>query len=148
ARLVRLRCAAWCDRDGARARGAVRDRGRDAGGAQGEDALVKGAPMSWLVLGCGYVGAHLTRALRADGESVRVCARDAARLAPLAALGAEVRALDLEAPGALDAAFAGLTAPVVVYSVPPAGDLIARAAAAARAAGARRFVYLGSTGIY
>jgi nucleoside-diphosphate-sugar epimerase len=104
--------------------------------------------VTWLILGCGYLGAHLTRALLRDGETVRVCARDPARLAPLAPLGAEVCALDLSGPGGLEQAFAGLDAPVVVHSVPPAGDLVERAVAAARSASARRFVYLSSTGVY
>jgi nucleoside-diphosphate-sugar epimerase len=98
--------------------------------------------VSWLVLGCGYVGARLATALRQDGEPVRVVARDAQRLQPLAALGAEVRALDLAKSAG--EAFQGLARPIVVYSVPPAGDLIEKALAH----DARRFVYLGSTGVY
>jgi nucleoside-diphosphate-sugar epimerase len=46
-----------------------------------------------------------------------------------------------------------LSSPVVVYSIPPlpnlpAGEAIRRAADAAAAAGARRFVYLSSTSVY
>ncbi len=30
----------------------------------------------WVILGCGYVGTRLARKLLADGERVRVCARN------------------------------------------------------------------------
>ena len=48
----------------------------------------------WLILGCGYVGGRLARALLASGQRVRVCARNTQRLEPLAATGAQVHALD------------------------------------------------------
>ena len=108
--------------------------------------------MSWLILGCGYVGQRLARALVSDGYPVRACARDLAPLSSLARLGVEIRPVDVTRPAELARAFDGLTAPNVVYSVPPpslpAGEAVSRAAAAAERAGANRFVYLGSTGVY
>jgi tryptophan 2,3-dioxygenase/nucleoside-diphosphate-sugar epimerase len=109
--------------------------------------------MSWAILGCGYVGTRLARTLLSRGDAVRALARDQARLAPLAALGAEVRAVDAARDDSFERALDGLEAPVVVYSIPPPstmppGEAVRRAAAAARAARARRFVYLGSTGVY
>lgn len=107
----------------------------------------------WAILGCGYVGTRLARALIADGQRVRVAARNVARLAPLGAIGAEVRALDGAKSRAFGPALYGLTSPVVVYSIPPlgnapSGEPIRRAADAAGAVGASRFVYLSSTAVY
>src|SRR5262245_8234390 len=107
----------------------------------------------WAILGCGYVGTRLARTLLQTGTRVRVCARNTARLEPLGALGAEVQALDAAKPRAFGPALSGLRAPVVVYSIPPvvgmpAGEAVRRAADAALSMGARRFVYLSSTGVY
>jgi tryptophan 2,3-dioxygenase len=109
--------------------------------------------MDWVILGCGYVGTRLTRALLAEGVRVRVCARNLQRLEPLRALGAEVHALDAAKPRSFGPALYGLRAPVVVYSIPPvpsmpAGEPLRRAADAAITAGASRLVYLGSTAVY
>jgi tryptophan 2,3-dioxygenase len=109
--------------------------------------------MDWAILGCGYVGTRLARALLADGKRVRVCARNTQRLAPLAQLGAEVHALDAAKPRQFGPAIYGLRAPVVVYSIPPlpnmpAGEAMRRAADAAMSAGASSFIYLGSTAVY
>jgi tryptophan 2,3-dioxygenase len=107
----------------------------------------------WAILGCGYVGTRLARALLADGHRVRVCARNTARLEPLAAAGAQVHALDAKKLRAFGPALYGLSAPVVVYSIPPVpglppGEPLRRAAEAAASAGAKRFVYLSSTAVY
>jgi tryptophan 2,3-dioxygenase len=109
--------------------------------------------MDWLILGCGYVGTRLARALLADGVRVRVCARNVKRLEPLGALGAEVHALDAAKPRSFGPALYGLRSPVVLYSIPPVpglppGEPLRRAADAALTAGAKRLIYLGSTAVY
>lgn len=105
------------------------------------------------ILGCGYVGGFLARAALDGGQRVRACARNTARLQPLVEAGAEVRALDATRNKQFGPALHGLTSPVVVYSIPPppgfpAGEAVRRATSAALAAGARAFVYLGTTGVY
>ncbi|HEY2747006.1 MAG TPA: NAD-dependent epimerase/dehydratase family protein [Polyangia bacterium] len=108
----------------------------------------------WAILGCGYVGTRLARALCAEGgHRVRVCARNTTRLAPLAAVGAEVHALDAAKLRAFGPALYGLSSPVVVYSIPPLagqppGESLRRAADAAAAVAASRFLYLSSTAVY
>ncbi|MGZ3426338.1 MAG: NAD-dependent epimerase/dehydratase family protein [Polyangia bacterium] len=108
----------------------------------------------WAILGCGYVGTRLARALCAEGgHRVRVCARNGARLEPLRAVGAEVYAMDAAKSRAFGPALYGLTSPIVVYSIPPlpnlpAGEPLRRAADAAAAVGASRFLYLSSTAVY
>jgi nucleoside-diphosphate-sugar epimerase len=108
----------------------------------------------WAILGCGYVGTRLARALCAEGgHRVRVCARNGARLEPLRAVGAEVYAMDAAKSRAFGPALYGLTSPIVVYSIPPlpnlpAGEPLRRAADAAAAVGASRFIYLSSTAVY
>ena len=105
----------------------------------------------WAILGCGYVGTRLARALcAAGGNRVRVCARNATRLEPLRDLGAEVYALDATKSRAFGPALYGLQSPVVVYSIPPlpSGEPLRRAADAAAAVGASRFIYLSSTAVY
>jgi tryptophan 2,3-dioxygenase len=107
----------------------------------------------WVILGCGYVGTRLTRALLAAGERVRVCARNTQRLAELGALGAQVHALDGAKVRAFGPALYNTGAPVVVYSIPPianlpSGEPLRRAAEAAMTAGAQRFIYLSSTAVY
>ena len=106
-----------------------------------------------VIFGCGYVGGYLARAALSAGRRVRVCARNVARLQPLVDLGAEARLLDATKPKQFGPALSGLASPVVVYSIPPppgfpAGEAVRRAASAAITAGAERFVYLGSTGVY
>jgi len=107
----------------------------------------------WLILGCGYVGGRLARALLADGQRVRVCARNVQRLEPLAAAGAQVHALDAAKLRAFGPALYSLRSPVVVYSIPPVpnlppGEPLRRAAEAAMSAGAQKFIYLSSTSVY
>ena len=108
----------------------------------------------WAILGCGYVGTRLARELAAEGgHRVRVCARNAARLEPLRALGVEIFAMDAAKSRAFGPALYGLSSPIVVYSIPPLpnlppGEPLRRAAEAAANAGASRFIYLSSTAVY
>ena len=108
---------------------------------------------NWVILGCGYVGTRLARALLADGHAVRVCARNKARLEPLAALGAEVFEIDGAKRRAFGPPLYGVQDAHVVYSIPPIagappGATVSRAAEAAQAIAARSFIYLGSTAVY
>ncbi len=107
----------------------------------------------WAILGCGYVGGRLGRTLATAGERVRVCARNTARLEPLAQDGVQVQAFDATKSRAFSAALYGLTSPIVVYSIPPlpnrpSGEPLRRACEAATAAGAQRFIYFSSTAVY
>lgn len=107
----------------------------------------------WAILGCGYVGTRLARALLASGDRVRVCARNVQRLQPLVELGAEAHHLDASRPRQFGPALSGLRSPIVVYSIPPvpempAGEAVRRAADASLNVGAQRFLYLGSTAVY
>ncbi|MCU1276857.1 MAG: Nucleoside-diphosphate-sugar epimerase [bacterium] len=108
----------------------------------------------WAILGCGYVGTRLARALCAEGgHRVRVCARNGTRLEPLRAVGAEVFSFDAAKSRAFGPALYGLTSPVVVYSIPPlpnlpSGEPLRRAADASGAVGASSFIYLSSTAVY
>ena len=93
---------------------------------------------SLVIFGCGYVGGHLARAALADGQRVRVCARNVERLARLGELGAEVRAIDAARHKQFGPALIGVPSPVVVYSIPPppgvpAGESVRRAGNAALA---------------
>jgi nucleoside-diphosphate-sugar epimerase len=108
----------------------------------------------WAILGCGYVGTRLARALAAEGgHRVRVGARNATRLEPLRELGVEVHAMDGSKSRAFGPALYGLQSPIVLYSIPPlanlpSGEALRRAADAAAAVGASRFIYLSSTAVY
>lgn len=102
----------------------------------------------WFLLGCGYTGTRLARALVERGEAVTVTRRsteDAQRLAN--ELGVRSVRADLGVPATLH----GIVPPeaIVVCLAPPgpdpAGELRALAAAAE---GARRMVYVSSTGVY
>lgn len=106
-----------------------------------------------IILGCGYIGSRLARAALAQGRAVRVCARNASRLAPLAELGAEVVAFDATKHKAFGRAMAGTSGATVVWSLPllteiPAGGGVRGAATTAKDSGARAFIYLGSCGLY
>ncbi len=104
----------------------------------------------WVILGCGYTGAHLARALRAAGVPVIATTRDAGRARLLStALDVDARIVDPFAPASLDGWIpAGA---VLVDSIPPDDDrpthAVVAATAAARA-GVRRAIYLSSTGVY
>jgi nucleoside-diphosphate-sugar epimerase len=102
-----------------------------------------------LILGCGYVGARLARALLPAG-SVLAVTRGADSATRLTRLGLDARTWDLDAPVA--AAPRGLGRPAVVfYLVPPpregTTDPRIRTALASLAAPSR-FVYLSSTAVY
>ena len=106
-----------------------------------------------IILGCGYIGARLARAALAAGRPVRVCARSTGRLAPLGALGAEIKYLDVAMPKQVPPALQSMPGATVVYSIPPIQQLppreaIRRAMQAASGAGASCFVYLSSSGLY
>src|SRR5215475_10438325 len=106
-----------------------------------------------IILGCGYVGARLTRAALADGRTVRVCARGTGRLAPLGEIGAQVKYLDAGVPRQLGPVMSGLPGATVVYSIPPVtalppGQAIRAALQAAYGAGAECFVLFSSCGLY
>jgi nucleoside-diphosphate-sugar epimerase len=106
-----------------------------------------------IVLGCGYVGSRLARAARAEGEQVRVCARSTGRLAPLAALGAEVKYLDAAMPKQLGPVMASMHGATVVYSIPAASPLppglsVRNALQAAYGGGAATFIYFSTSGLY
>jgi nucleoside-diphosphate-sugar epimerase len=108
---------------------------------------------TWVILGCGYVGTRLARALIADGHEVRAAARNLARLQPLAELGVQLHQIEASKRRTFGPVLYGAHDLIVVYSIPPVpgsppGSTIARAAEAAQAAGARCFVYLGSTAVY
>jgi nucleoside-diphosphate-sugar epimerase len=84
---------------------------------------------------------------------VRVCARSTGRLAPLAALGAEVKYLDVGIPKQLPIAVASMQGATVVFSVPPVtnlppGQALRAALQAAYGAGAGCFIYFSSSGLY
>jgi nucleoside-diphosphate-sugar epimerase len=109
-----------------------------------------------LVAGCGWFGTALAQRLVARGDRVTGIRRDPGRAAALAAFGVEPLALDLADPGAAS-------------RLPPADAIVACQSAgadgpgpyraayleanrtlleAARAGGARAFVYTGSTGVF
>lgn len=107
----------------------------------------------WVIVGAGYTGARLARALLAEGardNAVTITRRDPAALAALTAeLGQTVRPhpADLAAPATLE----GLVpdGAIVVCLAPPGADPAAEIRALlAASARARRIVYVGSTGVY
>ncbi|MEO8699309.1 MAG: NAD(P)H-binding protein [Kofleriaceae bacterium] len=103
---------------------------------------------SWVVLGCGYTGTRLARALVDRGDAVVITRRDLAAAATLAGeLGVRGVAADLAAPATLhDLVPAGA---IVVCLAPPGADPAGETHAmidAARAAA--RIVYVSSTGVY
>jgi tryptophan 2,3-dioxygenase len=107
----------------------------------------------WVILGCGYVGTRLARALLDSGQRVRACARKLERLVELQQAGAQLQAIDASKSRAFGPALYGLSAPTVLYSIPPVtgmppGEALRRAADAAMNTGAQRFIYLSSTAVY
>ncbi len=106
-----------------------------------------------VVLGCGFIGSRVARAALAAGRQVRVASRSPAKLAPLAALGAEVVHLDAAKPRQFGIALQGLKHASVLYSIPPVtelpgGEALRRATMAAINTGANCFIYLSSAGVY
>lgn len=108
---------------------------------------------SIVILGCGYIGARIARASLAAGRAVRVCARSTSRLAPLGALGAEIKYVDAAIPKQLTAAISGMPGATVIYSIPPVtalppGQAMRAALQAAYGAGASCFIHFSSSGLY
>jgi nucleoside-diphosphate-sugar epimerase len=106
-----------------------------------------------IILGCGYIGDRLARAALAAGRPVRVCARSTGRLAPLGALGAQIKYLDAAVPKQLPVALSGMAGATVVYSIPPVtalppGNAIRAALQAAYGGGASCFIHFSSSGLY
>ena len=106
-----------------------------------------------VILGCGYIGDRLARAALAAGRQVRVCARSTGRLAPLAALGAEVKYVDAGIPKQLPPILGGFHGATVVYSIPPVtalppGMAMRAALQAAYGVGAGCFIHFSSSGLY
>lgn len=106
-----------------------------------------------IILGCGFLGGHIARAGLAAGRPVRVLARGTGRMAPLAALGAEVKYLDVGIITKIPQAISGMHGAMVVYSVPPVttlrpGQAIRAAMQAAYGIGASCFIHLSSSGMY
>lgn len=105
------------------------------------------------ILGCGYVGTRLAKAALAAGRTVRVCGRSTGRLSALGPLGAQVKFLDVSVPKQIAPTISGLAGGTVVYSIPPVttlppGHAIRAALQAAYGAGAARFIYFSSAGLY
>lgn len=108
---------------------------------------------SLIILGCGYIGDRLARAALAAGRHVRVCARSTGRLAPLGALGAEIKYVNAAMPKLVNPILSGMAGATVVYSVPPVTELgpghaMRAALQGAHAGGAACFVYFSSSGLY
>ena len=106
-----------------------------------------------VILGCGYIGARLARAALAQGRHVRVCARSTGRLAPLGALGAEIKYVDAAIPKQLGPALQSMRGGTLVYSIPPIASLPPREAVrktlqAAAGAGLARYIHFSSSGLY
>jgi uncharacterized protein YbjT (DUF2867 family)/uncharacterized protein YndB with AHSA1/START domain len=102
----------------------------------------------------GYVGGRLRRALEQDGYPLRCLSRHPGYLIPRVAPTTEVVAGDVGDRESLDRALQGVeTAYYLVHSMGSSGDFrdhdrvgAANFAAAARAAGVRKMVYLGGLG--
>ena len=107
-----------------------------------------------LILGCGYTGQRVARKLLAQGELVVATSPRPELLEPLAALGQDIRRLNVLEPETIEAALRDLPAGIrVLHSIPviegPAGwfdptpQLL-------QALGDRpvRIVYLSTTGVY
>jgi nucleoside-diphosphate-sugar epimerase len=113
---------------------------------------MRGAPPTWVILGCGYTGTQLARALVARPErpaAVVVTRRDAevarALGAALGARGERAELAELGRPGGL-ALPAGA---IVVCTAPPGGDPAGEIRALLAAArDAARIIYVSSTGVY
>ena len=104
----------------------------------------------WVILGCGYTGVRVAHRLLDRGSRVEVTTRRAERAAELrASLGPRATVALLDPAGGLSGL--DLANATVLDSVPPgdgAGTLEATIARACATGGARRLVYLSSTGVY
>lgn len=109
----------------------------------------------WVIVGCGYTGERLAARLVGEGAQVTVTRRregDARAVAARVGGAARAAQADISAPeGYRELVSAIPSGAIVVDSVPPRADGGAgdrRLARAAADAGARRLVYLSSTGVY
>ncbi|HEY0194785.1 MAG TPA: NAD(P)H-binding protein [Kofleriaceae bacterium] len=105
----------------------------------------------WLILGAGYTGTALARALAARGDAaITITRRDQAAAEALAAeLGVRGAAAELADPGSIQRAMAD--GAIVVCTAPPGGDPAGElrgVIAAAAERGARKLIYVSSTGVY
>lgn len=102
----------------------------------------------------GYIGGRLLKRLEAQGRSVRCLCRDPSRLRGRVQESTELAAGDVLDPATLPGAFDGVaTAYYLVHALSEGEDFEAKErrsaehfAAAAKAAGTRRIVYLGGLG--
>ena len=104
--------------------------------------------MRWVIVGCGYTGAYLARALAARGDDLTLTRREVEEIEDLARpLGARACRVDLADPATLDGVIADGS--IVVCLAPPgaepAREITGLVHAAARAA---NIVYVSSTGVY
>lgn len=115
----------------------------------------RGAPPAaeappWVIVGAGYTGARLAKSLLRKGASVVVTRRSFDRAQGLAKRlgGARAAAVDLEEPSSLRGILS--EGCVVVDAVPPRQSVAGERALVRESAraGARRLVYLSSTGVY
>ncbi len=113
---------------------------------------MKPSDATWVLVGCGYTATRLARRLLAEGTRV-IATRRTDEGAALSGeeLGpeAEVRVADLLLPATLE----GLVPPgaIVVHTAPPApvpAQVAAEQHLIHAAAGARRLIYVSSTGVY
>jgi nucleoside-diphosphate-sugar epimerase len=105
---------------------------------------------AWRIIGCGYTGTQLARALVAQGPAdIAITRRDGEVARALgAALGVRGERLDLADPAG---APPGLVPPgaIVVSTAPPGGDPAGEVRALlALARDAARLIYVSSTGVY
>lgn len=104
---------------------------------------------SWFIVGCGYTGTRLARALIGQGADVTITRRDGAAATELAEqLGARGLRADLAEPNTLRGAVP--PGAIVVVLAPPGADPAAEIAGLLDAVGgeAKRLVYVSSTGVY
>lgn len=115
-----------------------------------------------LVIGAsGFIGGRLTRALLAEGHTIRCLARDPARLGALAAAGCAIVRGDIADPPAVRRAVDGVEAVyIAIHTISPqpasAADQrfmavelqeLENVVAACRAHGVRRLIYVTSLGV-
>jgi nucleoside-diphosphate-sugar epimerase len=102
----------------------------------------------WVIVGCGYTGVYLARALIGRGVSLAITRRDPAAVEELAGkLGARGVRADLADPASL----AGIIPPdaIVACLAPPGNDPAAEMRnLLAATADASKLVYVSSTGVY
>ena len=103
---------------------------------------------SWFIVGCGYTGTRLARALVGQSADVTITRRDAGAASGLAEqLGARGLRVDLADPNTLRGAVA--PGSIVVVLAPPGPDPAGEIAGLIDAVpDAKRFVYVSSTGVY